>query len=74
MVNPHTAAADISLYNYNPRDEGYRVAQATLALAYEQRTANLIAWRNGGRAYISEIPEIDKKIRERLELDNASHT
>jgi hypothetical protein len=69
MVNPHISAADVSLYNYNPRDEGYRVAQATLALAYEQRTANLIAWRSAGNNRTDEGPAIDKQIRGRLGLE-----
>ncbi len=70
MVNPHVYAANVSLHNYNPRDEGYRVAQATLALAYEQRTANLIAWRNGGKIFLSDIQKVEDEIAKRLDLDN----
>lgn len=69
MVNPHVSAADTNPYNYNPRDEGYLVSQAMLALAYEQRTANLIAWRNAGKIRVMDIPEVEEQIRKRLELE-----
>lgn len=72
MVNPHIYGADVSLGSYNPRDEGYRVSQAMLALAYEQRTANLIAWRNGGKIAMIDVPDVEKQIRDRLELDTGS--
>jgi hypothetical protein len=67
MVNPHVSAADTNPYNYNPRDEGYLVSQAMLALAYEQRTANLIAWRNAGKNLLGEGADIDDLIRKRLD-------
>lgn len=38
--NPHLQGADNGELPY----ESFAIAQATLALAYEQRTANLIAW------------------------------
>jgi hypothetical protein len=70
VVNPHIYAADVSKYNYNPRDEGYHVAQATLALAYEQRTANLIAWKASGKCYLRHSDELSAEITKRLELSD----
>lgn len=63
MVNPHIPAADVSKYDFNPRDGDYYVAQATLALAYEQRTANLIAWYG-----ITKSGPVGDESRERLGL------
>jgi hypothetical protein len=43
MANHHFNAADTSSYNFNHNYGDYHLTQATLALAYEQKTANLIA-------------------------------
>lgn len=68
MVNPHISAANVSKYNFNHNDGDYTLTQATLALAYEQRTANLIEWRLAGKNRTGEGPAIDEQIRERLDL------
>jgi hypothetical protein len=49
--NPHYREADRSELDEVP----FVIAQAILALAYEQRTANLIAWQLQPRAI--ELPE-----------------
>lgn len=43
MANHHFNAADINKYDHNQNYGDYHLTQATLALAYEQKTANLIA-------------------------------
>lgn len=61
MVNPHIQAANVSKHDFNPRDGDYYVAQATLALAYEQRTANLIKWYE-----ITKSGPVGEESRERM--------
>jgi hypothetical protein len=43
MANHHFNSADINKYDHNQNYGDYHLTQATLALAYEQKTANLIA-------------------------------
>ena len=51
--NPHMQGADNGELPY----ESFAIAQATLALAYEQRTANLIALMADGAS--GPIPGVD---------------
>lgn len=67
--NPHTYAANVGKVNFNPRDGDYYVAQATLALAYEQQTANLIAWVNSGKSYVRDTQQLITEINKRLGLN-----
>lgn len=68
MVNRHFDTANISEYNYSHNYGDYRLTQATLALAYEQRTANLIAYRNGDKILLRDVEPVMQEIRKRLDL------
>jgi hypothetical protein len=76
-VNHHGAAAGSILTNDKAWTVGWETAdaqhiaahieaqaEATLAVAYEQRTANLIAWAAGGQP----TPELREMIAQRLDL------
>ena len=85
MSNPHEIDIDILLAGVHDwqSDEGLTDAtsiaavieahiEATLAIAYEQRTANLIAahriaWERGW----NEAEQIESEIRDRLEVEEA---
>ncbi|QWY79713.1 hypothetical protein PP637_gp85 [Arthrobacter phage Persistence] len=49
MSNPHYDRAKSRLHNGTNNEVARAQAEATLALAYEQRTANLIALLTAGR-------------------------
>lgn len=68
VQNPHLEAANISKYNHNHSYGDYHLTQATLALAYEQQTANLIAWVSSGKSYIKHQVELTDEINKRLGL------
>ena len=58
------ARAKSRLHNGTANEVTRAHAEAVLALAYEQRTANLIAWTAGGHP----TPEMRALIEERLGL------
>ena len=71
MSNAHLERAISRLHNGTTNEVARAQAEATLALAYEQRTANLIAIYSDGND--GAVPDIDygaliKQIRERTGL------
>ena len=69
MSNPHLERAEKRLYNGTNNEVARARVEAALALAYEQRTANLIALFGEGFAHRGiDYAGIAKQIRERLGL------
>jgi hypothetical protein len=70
-TNTHYAAAR-NHSDGTESDQRFSQAEATLALAYEQRTANLIAWHDSllmrARKDTPEALDLMDKIKERLGL------
>lgn len=70
MVNPLPGNPHAEPGNYADIDSSpYTLAQATLALAFEQRTANLIAMLQpirlgGGEEIVAEKPYADKILQQ----------
>lgn len=69
MVNPHVRSADVGSYDFNHNFGDYHLTQATLALAHEQQTANLIAWYSSGKNYIRDDEALRAEIHKRLGLE-----
>lgn len=67
--NPHAEVAQ-----YGRLDEGERAIESMLAVAYEQRTANMLALYNQGGLWRSAVlrAEFGYKIKERLGLESDS--
>ena len=61
--NPHYKAACLDAMS-----DQARILQATLALAYEQRTANLIAVMNYGNVIEVDYVALNAQIKNRLDL------
>jgi hypothetical protein len=69
--NTHHARATSRLHNGTTNEVARAQAEATLALAYEQRTANLIAFYGDGPVGTAGDPayaELNRQIVERLGL------
>lgn len=60
---------DLTVYRNAGNDHSPTV-KATLALAYEQRTANLIAWFGGGGSFDQAHVELQQQIVQRLGLND----
>uniref|UniRef100_UPI003F4909B4 hypothetical protein n=1 Tax=Arthrobacter silvisoli TaxID=2291022 RepID=UPI003F4909B4 len=68
--NEHYTRAKSKLHNGTDKEVARAQAEATLALAFEQRTANLIAMLQLTQGYWAqgEVKPIAKEIQERLGL------
>ena len=69
MSNPHLERAEKRLYNGTHNEVARAQVEATLALTYEQRTANLIAlFGEGFSGRGIDYAGLETQIRERLGL------
>lgn len=70
MSNPHAEQSAKRLHNGTHNEVARAAVEATLAVAYEQRTANLIAFYGDGPVIAGDVAyhELNRQIVERLGL------